>query len=55
MKEKKKQKQHAISNVQWEKNMDLTPEGNNSGSGAFLPRSGKNRPTTHVKTNECDY
>jgi hypothetical protein len=45
----------AVPNGQWEKNMDLTPEGSNSPAGAFLPRCGYKRPTTHTKTNECDH
>ena len=45
----------AVPNEQWEINKDLTPEGNDSPAGAFLPRCGKNRPTTYVKTNECDH
>lgn len=39
----------------WQVNLDLTPAGDNIGNNAFLPRSGKDRPTTHVKVNECDY
>lgn len=40
---------------QFEMNLNLTPEGNDTPWGAFLPRAGKNRPTTHVKINECDH
>lgn len=40
---------------QWEVNRNITPEGDNSAWGAFLPRSGKNRPTPHTKLNECDH
>lgn len=39
----------------WEVNRDITPQGDNTGWGAFLPRSGKNRPTPHTKLNECDH
>lgn len=39
----------------WQKNMDLTPKGASDGKGAFLPRPGDERPTTHVKVNECDH
>jgi hypothetical protein len=39
----------------WQINRDITPEGNNSPWGAFLPREGKNRPTPHTKLNECDH
>jgi len=39
----------------WQMNRDITPEGDNSGWGAFLPRQGKNRPTPHTKLNECDH
>ena len=45
----------AVPNSQWEKNMDLTPEGSDSAAGAFLPRKARNRPCTHTKTNECDH
>jgi hypothetical protein len=45
----------AIPGKQWEFNTDLTPAGDNTGWGAFLPRSGKSRPTPHVKLNECDH
>lgn len=45
----------AIPQDQWEVNRDLTPEGNDTGWGAFLPRCAYKRPTTHVKTNECDH
>jgi hypothetical protein len=45
----------AVPNEQWEKNMDLTPKGESNGWGAFLPRCGYERPTPHVKTNECDH
>ena len=39
----------------WEVNKDLTPKGSSDGWGAFLPRAGKDRPTPHTKTNECDH
>lgn len=45
----------AVPNVQWQINLDLTPSGEDNGWGAFLPREGKNRPTPHTKTNECDH
>jgi hypothetical protein len=45
----------AIPNEQWQMNRDLTPEGSDTAQGAFLPRCGNKRPTTHVKTNECDH
>ena len=45
----------AIPNQQWQKNLDLTPQGSSDGWGAFLPRSPKDRPTPHTKTNECDH
>lgn len=51
----KKGSGRAVPNEHWEVNRNLTPAGDNSGWGAFLPRPGKDRPTTHVKTNECDY
>ena len=45
----------AVPNDHWQVNMDLTPKGESNGWGAFLPRAGKDRPTPHVKTNECDH
>ena len=45
----------AVPNDHWQMNRDLTPEGDNSGYGAFNPRKGKNRPTVYPKTNECDH
>jgi hypothetical protein len=45
----------AVPNGQWQINMDLTPKGASDGWGAFLPRAGKDRPTPHTKTNECDH
>lgn len=39
----------------WQINTDITPEGNDSDHGAFLPRRGKNRPRPYVKINECDH
>jgi len=45
----------AVPNEHWEMNRNLTPEGDNSGYGAFNPRKGKNRPTVYPKTNECDH
>lgn len=45
----------AIPNEQWEKNMDLTPEGDDSPLGAFRPRNGSKRSQVYPKTNECDY
>lgn len=51
----KKGSGRSVPNEYWQINLNLTPEGNDSPAGAFLPKSGKNRPCTHVKTNECDY
>ena len=45
----------AVPNKQWEKNMNLTPDGMPTAAGAFLPMKGRDRPCTYVKTNECDY
>lgn len=42
-------------NEPWQINMDLTPKGSDTAKGAFLPRPGYERPTTHVKVNECDH
>lgn len=44
-----------VPHAHWEVNRDLTPHGESDGWGAFLPRCGKDRPTPHVKTNECDH
>ena len=51
----KKSSGRAVPNEHWQINMDLTPEGHPTAAGAFLPMSGYERPTTHVKTNECDH
>jgi hypothetical protein len=51
----KKGSGRAVPNEQWQKNMDLTPAGADNAWGAFLPRTGKSRPTPHRKTNECDH
>lgn len=45
----------AVPNEHWQVNLNLTPQGDNTAWGAFLPRSGYERPTPHVKTNECDH
>ncbi len=45
----------AVPNEYWQVNRDLTPKGESNGWGAFLPRAGKDRPTPHTKTNECDH
>ena len=45
----------AVPNKQWQKNMDLTPDGKPNAKEAFNPMKGKDRPCMHVKTNECDY
>ncbi len=45
----------AVPQHHWEVNRDLTPAGSDRPDGVFLPRSGKSRPTPHVKTNECDH
>jgi hypothetical protein len=45
----------AVPNEHWQINKDLTPKGADNAWGAFLPRSGKDRPTPHTKTNECDH
>jgi hypothetical protein len=44
-----------IYNQPWQVNRDITPAGDDTGWGAFLPRAGKDRPTPHTKTNECDH
>lgn len=45
----------AVPNEQWEKNMDLTPEGDDTPLGAFRPRNGRQRSQIYVKTNDMDY
>lgn len=45
----------AVPSEQWQINLNLTPKGSDDGLGAFLPRSGKDRPSPHTKTNECDH
>lgn len=40
---------------QWEINVNITPAGDNTAWGAFLPRSGKSRPTPYTKINEVDH
>lgn len=51
----KKGNGRAVANEHWEVNKNLTPKGADSAWGAFLPISGKDRPTPHTKTNECDH
>lgn len=51
----KEKRKKVIDNDPWQFNFDLTPKGNDTGWGAFLPRPGKDRPTPHVKLNECDH
>ena len=45
----------AVPNEQWQMNMNLTPDGHPNPREAFNPMKGKDRPCTHVKTNECDH
>lgn len=45
----------AVPNEQWQKNMNLTPDAKPTPAGAFNPMKAKDRPCTHVKTNECDH
>jgi len=51
----KKGSGQTVPSEQWQKNMDLTPEGSDDGHGAFNPRCGYKRPTVYPKTNECDH
>jgi len=44
-----------VSGNEWMGNRDITPKGADNSWGAFLPRAGKDRPTPHTKTNECDH
>lgn len=45
----------AVSDEQWQMNVNITPAGDGTGWGAFLPRSGKERPQPYTKINECDH
>lgn len=45
----------AVPDTHWQKDMNLTPDGHPTAAGAFLPMKGKDRPTPHKKTNECDH
>jgi hypothetical protein len=48
----------AIPNEYWQKEVckSVFPEGmDDDPMGAFLPKSGKNRPQPHVKINQCDH
>ncbi len=45
----------AVPNEYWQVNRDLTPPGSDAPKYAFNPRCPKDRPTMHVKTNECDH
>ncbi len=51
----KKGSGRAVPNDHWQINMDLTPDGHTTASGAFLPMRSRDRPCTYVKTNECDH
>ena len=51
----KKGSGRAVPNEHWEINRNITPQGNDTGWGAFLPRCGKDRPQPHTKINECDH
>lgn len=39
----------------YQHNHNLTPAGSDNPGMVFMPRSGKDRPTPHKKTNECDH
>ncbi len=45
----------AVPNAHWQMNRNLTPDGRCDAKTAFDPTKGKDRPTMHVKTNECDH
>jgi len=45
----------AVPNEQWEKNLNLTPDGAPNPRDCFNPICAKYRPVTHVKVNECDH
>ena len=45
----------AVPNEHWEMKYTVTPEGNNSAWGAFLPKKGPDSPVPHVKINKYDY
>ncbi len=39
----------------WEMHYDDAPTAKPTPSGAFLPKRSKDRPTPHLKVNECDH
>lgn len=39
----------------WEKTVKVSLAGGKTPDGAFLPKCAKDRPTPHVKINECDH
>lgn len=39
----------------WEKTVTVSLAGGDLPDGAFLPKRSKDRPTPHVKINECDH
>ena len=45
----------ANPNQQWEINLNPDMPKGNDGQGAFEPKEGRVRPTTHKKINECDH
>jgi len=51
----KKGSGRAVPNEHWQKNMNLTPDGEPTAADAFCPMKASKRPCTHVKTNECDH
>jgi len=51
----KKGSGRAMPNGQWQINMDLTPAGSDDSAAVLNPRNPRERPCTHVKTNECDH
>jgi hypothetical protein len=51
----KKGSGRAVPNEQWQINMNLTPDGSDDSASVFNPRNPRERPCTHVKTNECDH
>jgi len=45
----------AVPNEHWQMNLNLTPDGRPDPRNCFNPMRPKDRPTMHVKTNECDH
>jgi len=53
--EKKYINKHPLDQNHWETNLSFTPKPSNSPAEAFCAKPGKDRPCTHIKTNELDH